>query len=113
MSSDTLSIYSETLAAQLGEDGIFTERAVIDPDGIHGDPVEIWGIFEDNTKVGNKDSGHVEQKTTGPRFITASISNIDVYDDYAITFPDRGEEYKFIIQYINRDMQGAQVLWLA
>lgn len=112
MSSDALAIYAGTLSEQLGKDGEFSERAVIDPDGVHGDPVEIWGVFEENTKIGNKDSGHVEQKTTGPRFITASIGDIDVYDDYEITFPDRGVEYKFVIQYVNRDLQGTQVLWL-
>ena len=66
MSTEALNIYSEHLAEQLGEDGVFIQEAKYEPTGSN---VSLYGVFDDNTNRSNKDSANVYHKNEGARFI--------------------------------------------
>lgn len=108
MSSDALAVHQSTLAAQLGEGSPVTVQAILDPSGEK--EATVYGWFEDHEYNGDKDSGNVTQKRDGKRFVCATIPAFDVYQDLQIYFPDTDESYT--VQSVDRDKQGAQVLWL-
>ena len=108
MTIDALAIHQSTLSAQLGEDSPVTVQAVLDPSGT--EEAVVFGWLEDHEYNGDKDSANVNQKRDGKRFICATIPAFDVYLDLQIYFPDTGESYT--VQSVDRDKQGAQVLWL-
>lgn len=108
MSDEVLDIYDLTLAEQLGQNGVFTTSAVYDPDG---SAVTLYGIYENNTFRADEGGGNVEVKKSGPRFIVSEIDDdIDLYEDIELYIARASRT--FVIQYIDRDYQGAQVLWL-
>ena len=107
MTTDAINIHAAHLTAQLGEDGVFTECAVYDPTGA---AVDIYGIFDDNTYRGNKDSANVYQEITGPRFVVSSILDFEIYDDQTLHLASNDTTY--IIDYVDTDEKGAQVIWL-
>ena len=107
MSSDTLDIYDAQLSEQLGSDGVFTENAVYDPTG---SALPLAGVFDDNTKKDNKDGANVYQKNEFKRFIVSEILDFDIYLKKQITLTKRAKTYT--IDYIDKDLQGVQVLWL-
>jgi len=102
-------VYNETLKAQLGQDSPVTVRALIVPPS-GGDVLEIYGWLESHTYNANKDAGNVNQRREAVRFITAQAPEISVYENYKINFPDSGKAYT--VEYIEKDLNGAQVLWL-
>jgi len=103
-----LDIYKTTLEAQLSSSGVFTEPAEIT---IDDETIVIYGIFDDTKIRSQGGGGHVQQKKSGPRFIVSEFNyHIDVYDDFEIILTDR--EMTFIIDEIERDAQGAAVIWL-
>ncbi len=111
MSTDALDIYAEQLQEQLGENGNGTESGLLSPDGVK--VVKIWGWFEHNTFRSGRDTAKQVPKREGARFITAGkqeLGDFDVYNNIEIYFPYRDETY--IIQYAEKDDNGAQVLWL-
>lgn len=107
MSDDALNIYENHLAEQLGEDGVFTEKAIYDPDG---ENKTIYGIFDENTYRGNIDDANVSQKITGPHFVVASILSFNIYDNKWLRLIKRNKT--FIIDYVDTDEQGMQMIWL-
>jgi len=111
MSSDALDIYREHLDEQLGVNAPATEEAVFDPDGL---AISIYGVFDDNTFRSGADRNNNFPKSAGARFtisqLPSAIVSFDVYLNFNIYFPYRGKLYK--IEYIEKDEQGAQVLWL-
>jgi hypothetical protein len=112
MSSDALDIYRDHLDEQLGVNAPATEEAVIDPSGTL--ETHIYGVFDDNTFRNGQDTANQYPKREGARFtisqIPASMTNFDVYANINIYLPYRDKT--FIIQYIETDKQGAQVIWL-
>jgi len=108
MSDDALDIYSSHLAEQLGEDGVFTESAIYDPSG--DDENTLYGVFDDTTIRENKDSGNVTQFAEMVRFVLKSHPSFDVYTDKQIYLPYRAETYT--INYVDKDKNGADILWL-
>ena len=108
MSRDALAVHQSTLAAQLGEESPVTVQAILDPSGT--EEATVYGWLENHEYDGDKDSGNVTQKRDGKRFICATIPAFDVYQNLQIYFPDTDETY--FVQSVNRDEQGAQVLWL-
>jgi len=107
MSSDTLDIFEEQLNAQLGEDGIFTEIAIYDPTAT---AQIIYGVFDDATTRDNKDGSNNYQKNEYKRFIVSQILDFDIYNKTKIELTKRNKTYT--IDYIEKDLQGVQVLWL-
>jgi len=108
MTTAALDIYQGHLDSQLGSGGVFTEPAVFDPSGA---AVTIYGIFDKNKIRTNKGSGNVQQKKSGPRFIVSDIDfTIDIYENKTLYLSYRDETY--IIDEIDRDDAGAQVIWL-
>ena len=107
MSTEALDIFEEHLTAQLGEDGIFTENAVYDPTGT---ALNISGVFDDANTRENKDGANVFQKNEYKRFIVSDILDFNIYSDTKIFLTKRNITYK--IDYIEKDLQGVQVLWL-
>lgn len=105
MASDALAGYNEQLEYNLSEEGQFTETGVYDPSGIAED---ITGIFDDHTFRGEKDPGNSKSKLNGARFVVYEIVDFDI--ELNIEFTIRGETYE--IDYVEKDKQGAQVLWL-
>lgn len=105
MASDALAGYNEQLEYILSEEGQFTETGVYDPSGIAED---ITGIFDDHTFRGDKDQGNAKSKLNRARFIVFEIVDFDIELNIEITI--RSETYT--IHYIDKDKQGAQVLWL-
>ena len=108
MSSDALAVHQSTLAAQLGEESPVTVRAILDPSGT--EEATVYGWLEEHEYNGDKDSGNVTQKRDGKRFVCATIPAFDVYLNLQIYFPDTDETY--LVQSVDRDKHGAQVLWL-
>ena len=110
MTSIALDIYKLHLTEQLGEDGVFTEPAIFDPSGAD---VTLSGVFDENNfnyLKGNKDAAGVQQKKDGARFIVSEITTFDLYDNVQLYLSYRDKMYT--IQEVERDEQGAQVLWL-
>ena len=108
MSTDALDIYKTTLEEQLSSSGVFTEPATFIYDD---EEIEITGIFDDSKIRNNKDSANVFQKKSGPRFVVSDFNyDIDVYDDVILTLTYR--DISYTIDEIDRDTQGAAVLWL-
>jgi hypothetical protein len=107
MSTEAINIHSTQLAYQLGEEGVFTERAVYDPDG---SALDVYGIFDDNTYRGDKDAANVFQHITGPRFVVSSITTFDIYDNKILYIVSKDRNYT--IDYIDTDEKGALVIWL-
>ena len=108
MSAEALAIFNTHLAEQLGENGVFTESGVYDPDG---DAVDLTGVFDDHTFKGSaKDGGNNNQQKEGARFIVASMTDFDLYDNKQLFLSYRNKTYT--IEYVERDESGAQVLWL-
>jgi hypothetical protein len=112
MSSDALDIYREHLNEQLGENASISERAVFDPNGL---AIDIYGVFDDNTFRSGQDTANQNPKREGARFtisqMPVTVIDFDVYTDVEIYFPYRDKTFK--INFIEKDEQGAQVLWLA
>jgi hypothetical protein len=114
MSSDTLNIYREHLDEQLGVNAPATEEAVIDPSGTL--EANLYGVFDDNTFRSGADRNNNFPKSAGARFTISKIpdnmkdENFDIYTNVSIYFPYRDKTY--LIQYIEKDEQGAQVLWM-
>lgn len=107
MTSSALDIYKLHLTEQLGENGVFTETAIFDPSGAD---VTLSGVFDENNFRGNKDVAGVQQKKDGARFIVSEITAFDLYENVQLYLPYRDKMYT--IQEVERDEQGAQVLWL-
>ena len=107
MTSSALDIYKLHLTEQLGEDGVFTETAIFDPSGVD---VPLSGVFDENNFRGNKDVAGVQQKKDGARFIVSEITAFDLYNNVQLYLTYRNKMYT--IQEVERDEQGAQVLWL-
>lgn len=108
MSASALDIYAAHKNEQLGANGVFTESATIDPTGT---PVAIYGVYDENTYRGKEGLGHVQPKKDGPRFVVSTFDlALDVYQNKTIKFPYRSKT--FIIFEVEKDEQGAQVLWL-
>ena len=109
MTTSALDIYKLHLTEQLGENGVFTEPAIFDPSGAD---VTLSGVFDENNFRGNKDVAgvHVQQKKDGARFIVSEITAFDLYENVQLYLPYRDKMYT--IQEVERDEQGAQVLWL-
>jgi len=107
MSTEAINIHSAQLAYQLGENGVFTERAVYDPDGL---ALDVYGIFDDNTYRENRDAANVMQVVTGPRFVVSSITDFDIYDNKILYIVSKDRNYT--IDYIDTDEKGALVIWL-
>ena len=107
MTSSALDIYKLHLTEQLGENGVFTETAIFDPSGAD---VTLSGVFDENNFRGNKDVAGVQQKKDGARFIVSEITTFDLYNNVQLYLSYRDKMYT--IQEVERDEQGAQVLWL-
>ena len=107
MTSSALDIYKLHLTEQLGENGVFTETAIFDPSGAD---VTLSGVFDVNIFCGNQDAAGVQQKKDGARFIVSEITAFDLYENVQLYLPYRDKMYT--IQEVERDEQGAQVLWL-
>jgi hypothetical protein len=107
MSSEAIDIMQSHLEAQLGEDGVFTEKFIYDPSGLSE---TVYGVFDDATYQDNKDSANVYQKITGPRIVMAEVLNFDVYQNKEIYRVRKDKT--FIIDYPDTDDQGMQVIWL-
>ena len=107
MTSSALDIYKLHLTEQLGENGVFTETAIFDPSGAD---VTLSGVFDENNFRGNKDVAGVQQKKDGARFIVSEITTFDLYENVQLYLSYRDKMYT--IQEVERDEQGAQVLWL-
>lgn len=107
MTSSALDIYKLHLTEQLGENGVFTETAIFDPSGAD---VTLSGVFDENNFRGNKDVAGVQQKKDGARFIVSEITAFDLYENVQLYLSYRDKMYT--IQEVERDEQGAQVLWL-
>jgi len=105
MSSNALEIYDDQLNFILGVNGHHTESAIYDPEDL---AVTIYGVFDDHTFRGNKDAGNVKQKITGPRFVVSESMTFNVYKDKILQV----RETNYTIQYIDKDENGAQVIWL-
>jgi hypothetical protein len=114
MSSDALDIYRDHLDEQLGVNAPMTEEAVIDPSGLL--EAHIYGVFDDNTFRDGQDRNNNFPKSAGIRFVISQIpdmmkdASFDIYANVSIYFPYRDKTY--IIQYAEKDEQGAQVLWV-
>ena len=107
MTTSALDIYKLHLTEQLGENGVFTETAIFDPSGVD---VPLSGVFDENNFRGNKDVAGVQQKKDGARFIVSEITAFDLYENVQLYLSYRDKMYT--IQEVERDEQGAQVLWL-
>lgn len=107
MTTSALDIYKLHLTEQLGENGVFTEPAIFDPSGAD---VTLSGVFDENNFRGNKDVAGVQQKKDGARFIVSEITTFDLYENVQLYLSYRDKMYT--IQEVERDEQGAQVLWL-
>lgn len=108
MTIDALNAFESQKAEQLGENGTFTEHAVYDPGGAD---VDLYGIFDKGTIRVDKGAGNVEQKKSTPRFVVSDIDfDFNIYTDKELELTHRNETYK--IQEIEKDVQGAPVLWL-
>jgi len=107
MTTSALDIYKLHLTEQLGEDRVFTEPAIFDPSGAD---VTLSGVFDENNFRGNKDAAGVQMKKDGARFIVSEITTFDLYDNVQLYLSYRDKMYT--IQEVERDEQGAQVLWL-
>lgn len=107
MTTSALDIYKLHLTEQLGEDGVFTEPAIFDPSGAG---VTLSGVFDENNFRGNKDVAGVQMKKDGARFIVSEITAFDLYNNVQLYLTYRNKMYT--IQEVERDEQGAQVLWL-
>lgn len=110
MSSDALDIYRKHLNAQLGVDGVFTQRGIFDPAGL---AIDIYGVFDDNTFRSGMDSGNQNPLRDGARFILSfipdEIAGFDVYDDYEVYLEHEDKQLK--INFAEKDSSGAQVFW--
>ena len=108
MTSSALDIYKLHLTAQVGENSPFTETAIYDPSGAD---VTLYGVFDDNTYRSYKDAANVVQKKSSPRFIVSeNVTGFDVYADKDLFLTYRNRTYK--IEFVDKDEQGLQVLWL-
>lgn len=107
MTTAARNIQDAHLAAQLGENGVFTEQAIFDPTGV---AVILYGWFDDTVLAENKDSGNVKQKNIKRRFVLSAVPAFDVYDKKILTLVESGESYT--IEYVDKDEHGPQVLWL-
>jgi len=107
MTTAARTIQDAHLAAQLGENGAFTEQAIFDPVGVGG---ILYGWYEDNALPENKDSGNVKQKNIKRRFILSAVPDFDVYDKKLLTLVESGKSYT--VEYVDKDEHGPQVLWL-
>mgnify|MGYP001024832004 FL=1 len=107
MTSSALDIYKLHLTEQLGENGVFTETAIFDPSGAD---VTLSGVFDENNFRGNKNTTGVQQKKDGARFVVSEIITFDLYENVQLYLSYRDKMYT--IQEVERDEQGAQVLWL-
>ena len=108
MTTDALDIHAASLYEQLSSNGVFTETAIYDPDGV---ATEISGVFDENVFRSSDGGGNTTQRKDGARFIVAQITfDFDVYSDKELFFPYRGETFK--IQNIEPDKNGATVKWL-
>ena len=72
--------------------------------------VPLSGVFDENNFRGNKDVAGVQQKKDGARFIVSEITAFDLYENVQLYLSYRDKMYT--IQEVERDEQGAQVLWL-
>ena len=102
-------IYNAHLAAQISAaDAPFVEAAIFDP-GV--DEVSLFGWFDEHTFKENSDSGHVSQYRQGPRFIVATVDfSVNVYENKILRLVERNRDY--VIQNIDYDANGVQVIWL-
>ena len=107
MTSSALDIYKLHLTEQLGENGVFTETAIFDPSGAD---VTLSGVFDENNFRGNKNTTNIQQKKDGARFVVSEIITFDLYENVQLYLSYRDKMYT--IQEVERDEQGAQVLWL-
>ena len=107
MTSSALDIYKLHLTEELGENSPVTEPAIFDPSGVD---VTLSGVFDENNFRGNKDVAGVQQKKDGARFIVSEITTFDLYNNVQLYLSYRDKMYT--IQEVERDEQGAQVLWL-
>lgn len=106
MTTSALDIYKLHLTAQVGENSPFTETAIYDPSGAD---VILYGVFDDNTYRSYKDAANVIQKKSSPRFIVSeNVTGFDVYAEKEIFIRDKN--YK--IEFVDKDANGLQVLWL-
>ena len=106
-----MSVYDQTLEWQLGPHSPLTVRALIAPPDDNASSAEIYGWLESNTYNANKDAGNVVQRKSGTRFVTADVPDVNIYENYTISFPDSGNR-TYTIEYIDKDATGVQVLWL-
>jgi len=107
MTTSALNIYRSHLSAQLGENSPITMKAIIDPTGINE---TVYGVLDDVDYRGNKDGANVQQFLDGRRFVLSVVPTFDVYDDKEIYFEDLEETYT--IKRLDKDLVGAQVLWV-
>lgn len=107
MTTSARIIQDAHLAAQLGENGVFTEQAIFDP---AGSADILYGWFDDTTLSENKDSGNVKQGNIKRRFILAAAPAFDVYAKKILQLVESGDSYT--IDFIDTDEHGPQVLWL-
>lgn len=107
MTSSALDIYKLHLSEELGENSPVTEPAIFDPSGAD---VTLSGVFDENNFRGDKDAAGVQQKKDGARFIVSEITTFGLYENVQLYLSYRDKMYT--IQEVERDEQGAQVLWL-
>lgn len=109
MTLSALDIYKLHLNEELGENGVFAEPAIFDPSGIN--ELELSGVFDENNFRGNVDTAGIQKKKDGARFIVSTMTTFDLYNNVQLYLSYRNLTYT--IQEVERDAQGAQVLWLS
>jgi hypothetical protein len=107
LSNDALLTYDVVLENQMGEDGIFTESAIFDPDSL---AETIYGVFDSVTGRSGLDPGNVRRQKIGARFITKTSPTFDVYENKNLTISRISKTYR--IEYVTKDQNGVSVLWL-